>query len=382
MGLANIKNFSDLKTRFNEARKTTGKSFAQLVIDSIRFRYGKTGISFSEFFGYKLYDDKALSKIQLDSFVSASASKQIWNKLNPRKFWGVVVDKVTFQLAMERMGFAQPKLLALYSKTGRSVPGVCALHDLEQIEEFLTKKQVFPIFAKPVNSYRSFGSIGIESVDPGNATVCLQNDEEIPISKLLQTFSEWNEYLFQARMDPHESLVDISGSSISTIRMVVLFKKNGPELFRVVWKIPKKENMADNFWRLGNLAAQIDPKDGQVYSLIQSSDAGYVELAADSLLGKRFLSSSPPMFAEATELVLKASRAYSMFSYQAWDIALTQAGPVALELNHNGDIEMLQVGARMGILDGQFSELLRQKKLCLRNTRRWFAVGKTKSHKA
>ena len=140
--------------------------------------------------------------------------------------------------------------------------------------------------------------------------------------------------------------------------------------------------MADNFWRLGNLAAQIDPKDGQVYSLIQSSDAGYVELAADSLLGKRFLSSSPPMFAEATELVLKASRAYSMFSYQAWDIALTQAGPVALELNHNGDIEMLQVGARMGILDGQFSELLRQKKLCLRNTRRWFAVGKTKSHKA
>ena len=114
MGLANIKNFSDLKTRFNEARKTTGKSFAQLVIDSIRFRYGKTGISFSEFFGYKLYDDKALSKIQLDSFVSASASKQIWNKLNPRKFWGVVVDKVTFQLAMERMGFAQPKLSLIH----------------------------------------------------------------------------------------------------------------------------------------------------------------------------------------------------------------------------------------------------------------------------
>jgi hypothetical protein len=60
-----------------------------------------------------------------------------------------------------------------------------------------------------------------------------------------------------------------------------------------------------------------------------------------------------------------------MFSYQAWDIALTDRGPMILELNHNGDIELLQVGARTGILEGAFKDLLREKNVQLQRPYSW-----------
>ena len=372
MGLSSIENLYDLKVNFRVAQKATGKSYARLLLEALQFRFGETGIGFSEFFGYKLYNSELLSPDQIHSFSSAAVAKQIWKKLNPPKFWGLAIDKVGFQIMMEGMGFAQPNLLALYSKNGRIVPGVKSLQNAEQIESFLKTTCDYPIFGKPSDSFDGRGAIGIKSYNHSRATVILQNNEERPISNLIREFSEWNEYLFQSSLTSHRSLVDFSGSSLSTMRMVVLFTKTGPELFRIVWKIPNKMNMADNSWQPRNVAAHIDPANGKVYAMIQSTETGYTELGHETPLGKRFLSSSPPFFTDATELVLRASRAFSMFRYQAWDIALTHDGPIALELNHNGDIKILQLGACFGILDEQFKSLLRQQNLRLKNPKRWF----------
>ena len=48
--------------------------------------------------------------------------------------------------------------------------------------------------------------------------------------------------------------------------------RRGPKIIRACWKIPAGVNMADNYWRAGNLLAQIDMHSGRVLRV--SSGAG------------------------------------------------------------------------------------------------------------
>ena len=258
----------------------------------------------------------------------------------------------------------------LYAENGRVVPGVEPLHDEEQVRQFLLNSDQYPLFAKPNDSFRSQGAMSITGPNRDQSLVKFQNGMEIALPDLTTKIRKWGTFLFQENLRSHADLEDIAGNSLSTIRVAILYNDNKPALFRLVWKIPAGGNIADNFWRPGNLVGHVDPKNGKVYALIQSLDDGFVELDGGSELGQRFLSSSPPMFDQAMDLALSASRAFPMFAFQAWDIALSSRGPMALELNHNGDFELLQVGARFGMLDGEFRALLKQNNIRLRNPRR------------
>ena len=370
MGLSSTDSLEQLLGQFRAAQQATSKSMARMMMEAMRLRYGATGIGFSEYFGYGLYDTARLSPETIASFVSDGAAQQIWEAMNPPMYWGLVSDKVAFQLIMERLGFVQPRLLALYSSEGRVLPTVESLQTADDIERFLRESDNYPLFAKPNNSYRSHGAVGIDGYDAQRSVLKLINGEELPIADFAKEAAVRRSYLFQEKMVPHASLADISGASLSTMRVVVLYGKQGPELFRVVWKIPNKRNMADNFWRPGNVVAHVDQHTGKVYTVIQSATAGFEELGTDNPLGQRFLNTEPPLYREAIDLVMAASRVFPMFGYQAWDIALTNNGPLALEMNHNGDIELLQVGAREGILDARFQELLDSKGVTLKNAKK------------
>ena len=188
------------------------------------------------------------------------------------------------------------------------------------------------------------------------------------VEDFANVIAQESSYLFQKKLSSHDSLVDLTGDSLTTFRIALLFQEQGPQLFRVVWRIPTGRNMADNFWRPGNLVAHVDCDNCKVYSVIQSVEpSGFVDLGHDDLLGKRFLRSKPPLYDDAIELVMKASRVFPRFGYQAWDVAVTDDGPVIIEMNHNGGIDILQMGAREGIMDEQFSNLLAAKGLKLKN---------------
>ena len=188
----------------------------------------------------------------------------------------------------------------------------------------------------------------------------MSNDSRLPLKDFVATAEQFRNYLFQELLTPYQPLVSVSGCGLSTLRVVLLIRDGEPEVFRALWKIPTSGNMADNFWRDGNLLARLDTATGNVETLLRSRDGSYERLGVSDPAGERFLGKSAPLYTEALQECFKASRYFSMFKYQAWDIALTDEGPVALELNHNGDLGLLQVGASVGMLDEQFTSLLKE----------------------
>jgi 2-phospho-L-lactate transferase/gluconeogenesis factor (CofD/UPF0052 family) len=62
---------------------------------------------------------------------------------------------------------------------------------------------------------------------------------------------------------PHPALQGIT-SGTPTVRVIVILEDGRPEILHTIWKIPAAGNVADNFWRPGNLLADIDAATGTV----------------------------------------------------------------------------------------------------------------------
>lgn len=355
--------------QFHAAQRETGISAARLFADAVKLRRGASRVGFSEYFGYALYDPRQVAPGDAASFAGVALAEQIWNGLNPRHWWGLAMDKVAYQRTMQALGFRQPRLKALYAADGRTLPDLASFRDVESMLGFLRDVDNYPMFAKPNDALRSFGAVGLQAYERASDTVRHRNGEVQPLAELAARIGEWNSYLFQDCLQPHPLLSAVSGVTLSTLRVVILIGDNGPELFRVIWKIPQARNVADNFWRSGNVIGRVDTRDGRVVSMLRSVDGGHRRLTPDDALAGRFIGKPPPLYHDAIALAFDASRVFTMLAYQAWDIALTADGPVALELNHDGDIELLQIGASVGILDRQFRRLLRERGVRLGNRR-------------
>ncbi len=70
-------------------------------------------------------------------------------------------------------------------------------------------------------------------------------------------------YLFEHFLAPHQDAIKLHGERLGTARILTLCDDDGARIFRASWKIPAGANMADNFWRSGNLLAKLDLATGR-----------------------------------------------------------------------------------------------------------------------
>ena len=76
--------------------------------------------------------------------------------------------------------------------------------------------------------------------------------------------------------------------------------------------------------------------------------------------GEAILGTPIPDWPRLVELVMAAAPVFAGIRTQFWDIALTDRGPVFLELNFGGDLNLAQLANGKGILDKAYVEHLRE----------------------
>jgi Sugar-transfer associated ATP-grasp len=65
-----------------------------------------------------------------------------------------------------------------------------------------------------------------------------------------------------------------------------------------------------------------------------------------------------PNWIELRNLVTKAAHIFPGIRTQSWDIALTEKGPVCLEVNYGGDLSLAQLAEGRGLLDEVYRDHL------------------------
>jgi hypothetical protein len=88
--------------------------------------------------------------------------------------------------------------------------------------------------------------------------------------------------------------------------------------------------------------------------VIQGTGADQAELERHPDTEQPLIGAILPEWAPLTALCLKAARALPGLRMQAWDVALTERGPVLVEVNIGGDFNLPQLAHGSGLMDERF----------------------------
>lgn len=320
-------------------------------------RFPPCSLGLSEYFDYRLYE-RRLSWAEKRRFVGWRGEDAL-DRCNERSCHVYADDKRALAALLEDAGLPHPRLAAVYQS---SVPGnlkAARLQTPEELVGWLRDCDAFPLFAKPVHAGFGRGAFLIQGLDEARQQLVFGPEGvSFPLEEWVAGLGnpEGLGYLFQAVVAPHRELAELQSGRLSSLRVMVLQPKGAePSIYRAVWKVPRQFNIIDNFesGTLGNLLAAVDLDTGRVLRVVRGYGLSLEKMDHHPDSGLAFNGLVLPDWESLKEIVLKAARLLPDFGFQHWDVALSDEGPVLLEINlfSAGGTELSQLVEGRGLLE-------------------------------
>ena len=336
------------------------KPLQTIVTEIAKAAFGQGRLSSEEYFTLRLFDDAHIVGDK-SAFCGMSGMRRLWPAANYMPEWfGAITDKLAFDTLVGGYGLPAIKMRAYYFTEGFRVPAQRMLRQREDLRAFLTDPASYPFFSKPRSSSLSLGSASATGYDAKTGMIALLNGKSVEIDKFIDDIVTHfgAGYMFQERVTPHEGVRAICGDRLATVRVYTINGENGPEVFRICWKVPAGKNVADNFWRKGNILAAVDYETGKISRAIRGFALDQEELTHHPDTNAPLVGATIPNFNAVLELSLEAARVFNDIRIIGWDIAPTEHGGVIVEGNYAPDFKLVQMAERRGILDGRMNAFL------------------------
>lgn len=342
-----------------EASRQNGLPWFRQFLEALLLRAPPSRLGLSEYFDYRLYE-KTLTWREKRKFVGWRGEDAL-DKCNAKSTHVYADDKIILASMLAKAGMPHPVLAAVYLNTAPSNLSADQLQSPEELVAWLRACQKFPLFAKPVHAGFGRGAFLLKGLDEAKENLILgPTGECIRIEEWVANLTnpEGMGYLFQAALAPHPKLAKLQCGQLSSLRVMILQPEEAePCIFRAVWKIPRRFNIIDNFesGSLGNLLAAVDIGSGHVRRVIHGYGLALRNLKQHPDSGLSFESLTLPDWECLKEMVLAAAKLLPEFRFQHWDVALTEAGPVLLEINlfSAGGTELSQLVEGRGLLESR-----------------------------
>ena len=119
----------------------------------------------------------------------------------------------------------------------------------------MTSQDVLPLFGKENRGICSFGAFLVLEADKD--AMLLKGQGWLSYDACMEQFVGTTPYLLQ-RLERNHGFFDRYTDSLATVRVCVLISEDGIKIPFAILKLPSRENVADSFWRPGNLACNLD----------------------------------------------------------------------------------------------------------------------------
>ena len=342
----------DTNESMHLAKERAGVPFAQQSRDMLSLRRGSGGIEPNEYYYFGLYDRTLFDDAARAAFLGRWRVHRMASAFNEEVF-GKTGDKVAIQRMLAAVGIAVPRTLALYNRDGTVDEGIRHVGDIDDLRRLFLEIPSAGLFGKPVSSVGSLGVISIDGFDVESDRLQISDGGSVSLREFVVELKRYEEdgYQFQERLHCHFDIKPILGNRIGTLRVLVA-NDGEPQIVRTSWKIPTGTNMADNFWRKGNLLAAVEPETGRVYRVVDDVYPRLKEVTEHPDSHVRLIDFMLPDWREMREMVIEASRTLTGLPLLGWDVALTDRGPVIVEVEGNGGHPMMtQLAQGRGLLE-------------------------------
>ncbi len=255
-----------------------------------------------------------------------------------------------------------PTVAIFHEAVGR--PGPFLIRSDSELRTFLRKSENYPFFGKLIDGYQSIGSASIERYEAARDCLVMTMGRRVTLDTFVQYVKTHaaTGYQFQPRISPHATVREMCGNRLATVRLLTVLMDGKPRLLRACWKIPAGEHAADNFWRPGNILAQLDLESGRVLRVIRRSANDCEEIANHPDTGVRITGTVVPNWNEVTKLAYDSAKLLDELPLVGWDIAPVDSGAILAEANVTPDFWLHQLADRRGVLDQAFTGFLKRRK--------------------
>lgn len=167
------------------------------------------------------------------------------------------------------------------------------------------------------------------------------------------------DYLVQKRLVAHHELEDLTLDAVPTVRLITFTNEEGDsELVAGALRMPAKPGaIVDNF-HAGGIAARIDVSTGQLGQAVSMALDPAGKHDVHPVTGGPIASRKLPMWEELVKLTHRSHASFAPRVIIAWDICLTDDGPVLVEGNEQPGIELVQRLSGEPLGSSRFGQLL------------------------
>ena len=293
-----------------------------------------------------LYRSKALTKEEyLDfefekrdeefrrTFLGLNEQRIYLDYLNPVKYYSLARNKYLTHRILENTGVRKSELFCFYQPEGRFAVNDETASNLDEVLRILKKKDVQSCVIKTTESSHGDNVWVIRAIDyqENDAILTRFDGEKITLSSVLGR----DALIFESIVHQTRQFAAFNESSVNTVRFMTTLYPDGSAKVIAVWmKFGRKGKCVDNAGSGGNVDAAVDIETGRIYNVMQFDGwrkAKVVERHPDN--GSQLNGVVIENWEAIKEDVKRFQQAFPYCKAAGWDIAITDEGPVVIEVN-------------------------------------------------
>ena len=323
----------------------------------LRLARGRGRLTLQEYVHFRVYDPR-LSDDERSRFVSERLHWPIVHQCNDVTWQGSVEDKWLCARLLDGAGLPTPSILAAIDTTERTYPGTPTIRTASALRELILAhcRDGMSLFCKPVGSLASFGAFVATAAEPDR--LCVEGEGWISYDACLAEFIGDERYLVQPVQRNHPFLGQYT-DSLATVRVYLMHTDTGVMLPFAALKLAAPGNIADNYWRPGNLVCDVDPATGLIRTARTRHEFGTTDHVEHPDTGARLVGETLPMWCRIVRLARECANIFAPVRYKSMDIAILEDGPSVIEINTGGAFNIPQFARGRGFLADEVLDFLR-----------------------
>jgi hypothetical protein len=319
------------------------------------------GLEPHEYFQYRL-SDPALTWEAKKAYLSYNQTCALHRELSPMQDRSMTT-KFLSERYLHWFNIAMPQTYGLFDPRFGGTADGKSLRNFQEFRDFIEGLTADKFVLKPAASAKGSGITVILGRE--GSTFISADGERYALEQLFEKCLEgWKStyshtsygLLIQEYVEQHEILQRIHPHSLNTLRVITFINDRGEvEVLATEVKFGVGSSMTDNV-ACGGFAARVDENGILREALPENSDS-YQPIEKHPTTGLQIAGIKLPYFAEGVALAKRAQLHIPQNRTLAWDIAITDKGPVIIEANVSWG-HTIQIAIGRGLITPGLREVL------------------------
>lgn len=311
----------------------SSKCFLFIAFDFWKL-YKQKGITTEEYFQFEMeYRDVEFR----NSFLGLNEQRFYLDYLNPKKYYILARNKYFTHKILDNTGIKKSDLYCYYQPEGKVLDSTEVANNVGDVIRILKNKKISQCVVKTTESSSGNDVFVVNDIryTENDCKMHLFDGTEIYLSSFLSN----TPLIFESLIHQTEQLSSLNTSSVNTIRFMTTLHPNGDaKIIATFIKIGRSGKCVDNAGSGGNVDACIDTETGEIKYTIQFDGWRKIKnITHHPDSGNQVEGIKIKDWKNIKSQVIDFQRSFPYIKAAGWDIAITDEGPLVIEVNDMWD---------------------------------------------